>query len=149
MKSFFQRLKDGFRRFMQGRHGADELSYALLIASVIVSLLSSVIGSVQNSVVCGILAAILRFAGIIGYFLCLFRMFSRDNEKRSAENRRYISIREKKLTQIKQAKTRFKNRKQYKYFKCPGCKCWTRLPRGAGVVTVTCKRCHTSFTQKS
>ena len=52
-------------------------------------------------------------------------------------------------TQLRQAKNRFKNRKQYKYFRCPSCKAWLRLPRGKGVVTVTCSRCHTSFTQKS
>ena len=81
--------------------------------------------------------------------LCIFRMFSRNNDKRSAENRRYLAMTERRRTARRQAKARFQNRKKYKYFRCPGCRAWLRLPRGTGVVTVTCSRCHTSFTQKS
>ena len=76
-------------------------------------------------------------------------MFSRNLTKRQAENRRFESACARSKTQLRQAKNRFKNRKQYKYFRCPSCKAWLRLPRGKGVVTVTCSRCHTSFTQKS
>ena len=83
------------------------------------------------------------------YVLCIFRMFSRNNDKRSAENRRYLAMTERRRTARRQAKARFQNRKKYKYFRCPGCRAWLRLPRGTGVVTVTCSRCHTSFTQKS
>ena len=75
--------------------------------------------------------------------------YLRNLDKRRAENRRYVTLMEKKKTERRQAKVRFQNRKKYKYFKCPGCKAWLRLPRGAGVVTVTCSRCHTSFTQKA
>ena len=147
--SFFQKIKLKFQQFMTGRNGTDELSFALLIASIVLSLISSILSGVQNSTVCSILSMVLHLVGMAGYIFCLYRMFSRNVEKRRAENRRYISFREKKSTEAKQAAARFRNRKKYKYFKCPGCKCWTRLPRGAGVVTLTCKRCHTSFTQKS
>ena len=78
----------------------------------------------------------------------VFRMFSRNLDKRRAENRRYVTMAEKKRTERRQAKVRFQNRKKYKYFKCPSCKAWLRLPRGTGVATITCSRCHTSFTQK-
>ena len=37
----WQRFKDGFRRFMTGRNGADQLSLALLIAGIVLSLISS------------------------------------------------------------------------------------------------------------
>ena len=86
--------------------------------------------------------------GFAAYVFSIFRLFSRNVEKRRAENRRYVTMMEKKSTERRQAKVRFQNRKKYKYFKCPGCKAWLRLPRGSGVVTVTCSRCHTSFTQK-
>lgn len=76
-------------------------------------------------------------------------MFSRNLPKRQAENRWFEASYARAKTQLRQAKNRFKNRKQYKYFRCPSCKAWLRLPRGKGVVTVTCSRCHTSFTQKS
>ena len=86
---------------------------------------------------------------LLAYGLCIYRMFSRNLDKRRAENRRYVTMAEKKRTERRQAKVRFQNRKTYKYFKCPGCKAWLRLSRGKGVVTITCSRCHTSFTQKA
>jgi transcription elongation factor Elf1 len=39
--------------------------------------------------------------------------------------------------------------KKYKYFKCPECKSWLRLPRGVGEVTVTCGKCRHAFKQKA
>ena len=89
------------------------------------------------------------FAGLLAYGLCIYRMFSRNLDKRRAENRRYVTFMERQKKKRNQAANRFRNRKVYKYFKCPGCKAWLRLPRGSGVVTITCSRCHTSFTQKS
>lgn len=54
-------------------------------------------------------------------------------EKRGAENRRYLAWKGKITTNTKQARTRFKNRKQYKYFRCPNCKaCQTAARRGRG-----------------
>ena len=89
---------------------------------------------------------------LLGFAVCIYsivRIFSRNIEKRADENRRYLSFRHNLDTKTRQARTRFKNRKQYKYFKCPNCHAWLRLPRQAGVVTVTCGRCKNSFTQKA
>ena len=38
----WQKIKDGFRRFMMGRHGNDQLSLTLLIVGIVLSLLSSI-----------------------------------------------------------------------------------------------------------
>ena len=146
--SFWDRIKQGFRSFMAGRNGADQLSMALLWGGLISYLLGSIASGVNVTLV-ALLGLLLSFAGFGCYIFCIFRMFSRNKEKRSAENRRYLAFTQKKRTSLRQAKTRFKNRKKYKYFRCPGCHAWLRLPRGSGVVTVTCSRCHNSFTQKS
>jgi len=135
--SFWEKIKQSFRALMTGRHGVDQLSVVLVWTGLALYVLSAVFGL-------GILS--LLSLAIYGY--TVFRMFSRNEEKRSAENRRYLSWKTRVTTDAKQARTRFKNRKQYKYFRCPNCKAWLRLPRGAGVVTVTCGRCHNSFTQK-
>ena len=147
--SFFQKIKQSLRSFMNGRNGADNLSMALLWTGLVCYLLGSIVGSIQGSAIWGILGMLLSTAGLACYIYCVVRMFSRNLDKRRAENRRYVTLMEKKKTERRQAKVRFQNRKKYKYFKCPGCKAWLRLPRGAGVVTVTCSRCHTSFTQKA
>lgn len=147
--SFWEKIKQSFRSFMNGRNGADHFSMALLWTGLILYLLSSIIGSIQGSVIWALLSMLLNLAGLAAYVYSIFRVFSRNLDKRRAENRRYVTMAEKKRTERRQAKVRFQNRKTYKYFKCPGCKAWLRLPRGKGVATITCSRCHTSFTQKS
>ena len=146
--TFWEKIKQSIRSFMAGRNGADHLSIALLWTGLICYLLGSILGSVQVMAI-ALVGALLNVVGFAAYVFCVFRMFSRNLEKRRAENRRYVTMAEKKKTERRQAKVRFQNRKTYKYFKCPGCKAWLRLTRGKGVVTVTCSRCHTSFTQKA
>lgn len=145
--SFWQKIKQSFRSFMSGRNGADNLSMALLWTGLILYLLGSIVGSIQSTIF-ALLGMLLSTLGFASYIYCIFRIFSRNLDKRRAENRRYVLMMEKKATERRQAKVRFQNRKTYKYFKCPGCRAWLRLPRGAGVKTITCSRCHTSFTQK-
>ena len=145
--SFWEKIKQTLRSFMNGRNGADHLSMALLWTGLIAYLLGSIVGSVQH-VLFAILGMLLNLVGFAAYVFAIYRTFSRNLEKRRAENRRYVTMKEKKATERRQARVRFQNRKKDKYFKCPGCKAWLRLPRGTGVVTITCSRCHTSFTQK-
>lgn len=136
--SFWEKIKQTVRSFMGGRNGSDQLSIALLWFGLGLYLIGLVTG-----------LGIFDLLGLAAYGVCIFRMFSRNREKRGAENRRYLTWQKRVTTRWKQAQNRFKNRKQYKYFKCPGCKAWLKLPRKAGVVTVTCSRCQNSFTQKA
>lgn len=147
--SFRQKIKQAFRSFMAGRNGADQLSLALLWSGLLVYLLGILLRAFQGNAVCLALGLLFSLMGCASYILCVFRMFSRNRDKRAAENRRYMAFTERKRTEARQARVRFRNRKKYKYFKCPGCHAWLRVPRGAGVVTVTCSRCHNSFTQKA
>ncbi|MBE5793293.1 MAG: hypothetical protein E7323_01260 [Clostridiales bacterium] len=147
--SFWEKIKQTLRSFMNGRNGTDQLSVALLFGGLVCYLLSSILGSFVNRPVLALLSMLFSFAGMAAYILCVYRMFSRNLDKRRAENRRYVTFMERQKKKRNQAANRFKNRKIYKYFKCPGCKAWLRLKRGSGVVTITCSRCHTSFTQKS
>ncbi|MBO5502694.1 MAG: hypothetical protein J6K73_00430 [Clostridia bacterium] len=147
--SFWEKIKQTLRSFMNGRNGTDQLSLALLWGGLICYLLSSILGSFVNRPLLSIVSMLFSFAGLLAYGLCIYRMFSRNLDKRRAENRRYVTFMERQKKKRNQAANRFRNRKVYKYFKCPGCKAWLRLKRGSGVVTITCSRCHTSFTQKS
>lgn len=136
--SFWEKIKQTFRSIMSGRHGVDQLSVVLVWVGLGLYVLSAVLNS-----------GILSLVSLALYIYTIWRMFSRNEEKRGAENRRYLAWKGKITTNTKQARTRFKNRKQYKYFRCPNCKAWLRLPRGAGVVTVTCGKCKNNFTQKA
>lgn len=147
--SFWEKIKQTLRSFMNGRNGADQLSLTLLWGGLALNLLSSILSGFVNRPLLSVVSMLLSLAGLAAYIFCLYRMFSRNLEKRRAENRRYVAFCDRQKKKRTQAANRFKNRKIYKYFKCPGCKAWMRLKRGNSVVTITCSRCHTSFTQKS
>ncbi|MDD3336980.1 MAG: hypothetical protein PHI98_15975 [Eubacteriales bacterium] len=146
--SLWQRIKQGFRSFMSGRYGADKLGMALLWSGLGFYLVGSIIGSIQGAAVLPFMGSLFTLVGFAAYVYAIYRMFSRNVDKRREENRRYENKLTRTKTKRKQAMMRHKNRKQYKYFKCPNCHSWLRLPRGTGVVTVTCSKCHNSFTQK-
>ena len=123
---------------MAGRRGADELSLALLVAGVVLSMLSSILR-----------LEILYLLGTAAYLLSIFRMLSRNVEKRYAENVKFLSFWRKLTTGIRQFFVRLKNSRSYKYFKCPECNARLRLPRKVGEVTVTCGKCHHAFKKKA
>lgn len=136
--TFLQKARDGLRRFMTGRRGADELSLGLLIAGVVLSMLASVLR-----------LGILSLLGMAAYILSLFRMFSRNVEKRYAENVKFLTLWRSCRSAVTQFVNRMKNMRKYKYFKCPQCHSRLRLPRKVGEVTVTCGKCRHAFKQKA
>ena len=77
--TFWQKMKDSMARWMVGRHGADNLGMATLIAGLVLSLLGSFTG-----------VGLLSFLGLALYILTIFRMLSRNQEARAAENRKYL-----------------------------------------------------------
>lgn len=136
--SFFRKIGDGLRRWMTGRNGTDQLGLFTLITGLVISL----IGSFTRS-------GILNFLGLILYIITLFRMFSRNLENRRKENLKFLKLTGDISLKTKQFFRRMKNRKEYKYFKCPQCKQLLRLKRGCGEKTVTCAKCGHQFQQKA
>ena len=134
----WQKFKDGVRNFMIGRNGADQLSMAMLIAGIVLSLLTAITK-----------LGIFNLLGLIVLILTIFLMFSRNLEKRRAENQKFVNFRANFGTNAKQLMNRLKNMKKYKYFKCPQCGARLRLPRKVGEVTVTCGKCKNQFKQKA
>ena len=136
--SILEKIKAGLVKFMAGRRGADELSLAMLIGGALLSLLGTVLHM-----------PVLSLLSMAIYIFTLFRMFSRNIEKRYAENAAFLKLWSGMTSGIRQFFNRLKNMKKYKYFKCPECKSRLRLPRGVGEVTVTCGKCHHAFKQKA
>jgi hypothetical protein len=83
------------------------------------------------------------------YAFAMFRMLSRNLEKRYAENAAFLNFWRKTSLSVRQFFNRVKNIRKYKYFKCPECKTRLRLPRGVGEVTMTCGKCRHAFKQKA
>ena len=136
--AFWQKIKLGLARFMEGRHGADNLGMFTLISGLVISLLSSFTG-----------IPMLSFVGFALYVVTLFRMLSRNQEKRFAENRKYIELTSGWKTKLRQFSRRMKYRRDYRYFKCPNCKVLLRMKRGAGEKDITCVRGGSQFKEKS
>ena len=136
--SFLDKLKEGARRLMAGRHGADEFSMAMLIAGLALSIIGSLLR-----------LGFLSLLSMALYVYSVFRMFSRNHERRYQENQKYLSIVHGRSGDVRQFLVRLKNMRKYKYFKCPECHSRLRLPRKVGEVTVTCGKCHHAFKQKA
>lgn len=134
----WQKIKDGFRRFMQGRYGADQLSRFLLYAGIALYLIALIFK-----------ITLISYFGLAIYIWTLYRMFSKNVEKRAAENQKYLNLTGKIRTTGQQARVRAKNRKEYNYFRCPKCHSWLKLPRNVGEVTVTCGKCKNQFRKKA
>ena len=80
--------------------------------------------------------------------LIIFRMLSRNITMRSAENRKFLKIYEPVKNWIKFTIRRFKERKDYRYRKCPSCKATLRVKNKKGVHTVRCPKCRFEFKTK-
>lgn len=114
--------------FMQGRRGSDNLSRFLMNSALVLILITFF---TRKYVVVSLLLNLLILALLI---YTNFRVFSRNLYKREMENNKYLSWRNS-----------LRDRKYYKYFKCPQCGQKMRVPKGKGTIMVTCHHCNTSF----
>ena len=126
------------RQFMYGRYGFDALSNFLLIISFILYLVFIIVG-----------LDILIFIPllIIGY--SYFRCFSRNIQKRYNENLKFKTFFKPLVSFFALRKRMFKDRKTHKYFKCPQCKQYLRIPKNKGKLQVTCPKCKQVMIVKS
>ena len=136
MGNFFRKIGDGLRRFMQGRYGGDEFSRFLAIAAIVFI----------------VLARILNFALLWYLALALivyewFRVLSRRIRKRQVENAKYLQAKWKVINFFKSLAERWKTRKIYKYYKCPGCGATVRIKRPSqhAKILITCPKCGKKF----
>ena len=118
------------QRFFYGRNGVDQLNMVLAIAALALTLLSQFI--FQNLFV---------FFGYAALGLCVFRMVSRNVEKRRKENAQFLAL----VSRFRGKTPRNGNQGNFCYLKCPGCQQTVRVPRGKGKVKITCSRCGRVF----
>ncbi len=152
-------FRNRFIRFMQGRNGVDALAKFLNRASLICLIVA--IAFTFISIAClrhaatgaatvfRILYYVVYGIGIVLAVLWIFRVFSRNVAKRQAENTRYAYRVQKLRRWIASLKQQWKDRKTYKYFRCPKCKQKMRAPRHKGKIRVTCSKCSDIFITKT
>ena len=123
-----KKLRYRLYSFMQGRRGADQFSRFLMNLALLLIIITFF---TRKYVAVTLVMNLLIWALLI---YTNFRVFSRNLYKRELENNWFIS----KVYNLKE-------RKQFKYFKCPKCGQKMRAPRGRGKIKVTCHQCNTSF----
>lgn len=138
MNNFVNTLKRKMNTLMQGRYGVDQFSSFLSRAALVFMVLSWIKP-----------LSFLYTWAIVFIFWSIFRMMSRKFEKRRAENTAYLQLNYKFKVALSEQKVRWKERENYKYFKCKQCKKLLRVPRGRGKLNVTCPKCGHKMVQKS
>ena len=114
--------RNGFDNFCQG---LSKLALLLIIADLFIP------------------GRILSFLVLLIFIYVYFRAFSRNITKRRAENEWF-------LTYVSMPFRSYlaRDRKHYRYFKCPGCGQILRAPKGRGRIRITCSRCRNVFEKK-
>lgn len=138
MRNFLANLNYRIKCFMRGRYGFDLLSYAAVIISCILALISSLFG-----------VSILYYLSMLFLFWAYFRCFSRNLDKRGRELCKFLSIRNKFTAKINRHKKMFRERRTHKFFKCPKCGTYSRVPKGKGKIKITCGVCKNEMIKRT
>ncbi|MBQ1705747.1 MAG: hypothetical protein II028_07945 [Clostridia bacterium] len=134
-------MKSWLQKVFAGRYGVDQLSRFLTTTAMITLLLSVFLKGTLRFFFWLLTIVIL----VWGYI----RMFSRNTYKRRAENNAYLTLRYRLTGKITAFRQRMKQKKYYRFYKCPGCGVTTRVPKGKGKIRITCPKCGESFVRKS
>lgn len=137
MSGFFEKLRNGMARFMYGRNGADALNWAILILYLAVVLLRALVVSQTTSIA---VYAFLNALTLVLALVYIVRAFSRNLDKRRAENARFLQWWSPKKRSVQNWNFRRRDR-AHRYIRCKHCGTWLRLPRGKGKIEVTCPKC--------
>ena len=132
--SFWQRI----RMFMQGRYGMDSLNGCILIVAGILWLVNLFVRPLVPSLVLWATES-----GLVA--LAVVRSLSRNINMRALENRRFQKIYHPVRDWVQLQIRKFKERKEYKYLKCPFCKAQLRVRNQKGDHGVRCPKCRGEF----
>lgn len=139
--NFRQRIQ----QFMYGRNGYDALGQFLLFFAVFLMVLAMVFSWTGLLV----LAEVFQLLEWVVLICCVWRLFSRNTYRRQRENGWYLSKRAAVVRWFRGRQERWRQRKDYKFFRCPACHALLRVPRGKGKLLLTCRKCGNRFERKT
>ena len=135
---FFRKIGNAFARFMYGRNGGDQLGLFIIWVAIALNIINIFVQSdAAYAAVSAVSTVLMVWA--------LFRMFSKNLQKRRAENAKFL---QKVWWPLKGKLHRLKD-KDHRYFTCPNCRTVCRVPRGKGKIVITCPKCRTRIQGKS
>lgn len=127
-----------FRKFMYGRYGFDQLSRDIILFSLFITLIASMTRS-----------SLLLWLAYIPLFYAIFRILSRDTQKRARENYIYADLIRKVKVRAKNTKLLLVGTRTHKFYRCKGCRQMIRIPRGKGKISISCPKCRREFISRS
>ena len=113
--NFFQRIGNALSRFMYGRNGVDRLGLTMIWAALLLDIINMLLR--EKPVVSGITGLV---SGVL-LFTALFRMFSRNLEKRRAENTRFMEKVWWPVSRRMAGARQQRMDKEHRYFTCHRC----------------------------
>ncbi len=131
-------MREKLRRFMIGRYGTDGLNQFLSIASLVL-LFIAIVSRIR----------LFTWLSAAPLLFCCYRTFSRNISKRTEENYKFYTLKDRVDNKFRGLKEQWANRKVYHYYRCPQCRQKLRVPRGRGRIQISCPRCGTQFIKKS
>ena len=137
-REMFYRMQQSFGRWMYGRNGLDAFSVFCYVTGLVLMFIDTGIRLVWLSLISYLL-----------FFYAVFRMFSKNREKRSKENRIFLGATGKVRKYFHLLKLKIENGKSYRYFICSDCGQTIRVPKGKGKIEITCPRCKNRFIKKT
>ncbi len=138
MRNWFDRLRMNLSRCMYGRNGQDELGFAAFIAGTVVYVIGGIAGN-----------RVVLFIGLLLLGYVIFRMLSRNIEKRRRENAFFHDIIKRPGRYVKLLKLSREYRHTHRYFMCSRCGRIVRVPKGHGRIEITCPGCSNRFIKKT
>ena len=123
---------------MYGRYGIDSLSKCTIALGLFSILLSTFVN--------WRILPLLSWAFIITAYV---RMFSKNINKRAAENQWYLKNTYKLRSILAKQKNLLAQRKTHHIYTCPSCRQKIRIPRGKGKIEIRCPKCSTTFIKRS
>jgi ABC-type transport system involved in cytochrome bd biosynthesis fused ATPase/permease subunit len=126
------------KKIMAGRYGSDQLSMALVSISILLVL---IFGFTKVNII--------LYLSYVPLLICVFRIFSKDINKRRMENYKFAMLMSPIYSWTRKKASKLQSLKTYKYFKCPNCKRKLRVPRHKGKISITCPVCKSEFIRKS
>ena len=130
-------IRNAIQRFMYGRYGNDPLNLFLIGLYLLIYLVSLFVR-----------LGVLYWASFALMAVALFRMLSRNIERRQMENAKFMRAAGPVMSWF-HFRRAIRRDKEHTYFKCPNCGQRLRVPKGKGKITVTCRSCGASFQEKS
>ena len=137
-------IRHTLARLLYGRYGTDELYNALFLFEIILLFVSSILAILgRNLPILSVISTFLYILSLALLIWAMFRVFSRNIEKRRRENLVWLRI---KSTFSKKKKPSLPLDTPTHVFRaCPKCRAVLRLPRQTGKHTARCPRCGASF----